>query len=76
MSMMREMPYLLANHYIVVAMRPVTFPANKADIIAKVGEVMIRNTPSGQVPFKEILEKMPLEHFSCAAEFYCALSAS
>ena len=33
MSMMREIPYLLATHYIVIAMRPITFPATKAQII-------------------------------------------
>lgn len=37
MSMMREIPYLLATHYVVIAMRPITFPATKAQIIEKVG---------------------------------------
>lgn len=76
MSMMREVPYLLTTHYIVVAMRPVTFPATKAGIIARVGDEMIQNAPDGQVPFRDILEKIPLDEFSCAAEFYCALNAS
>jgi len=76
MSFMREVPYLLTNHYIVIAMRGVSFPASKADIMEKVGEELIRSAPDEYTVFKDILQKMPLEQYSCAAEFYCALSAS
>ena len=42
MSMMREIPYLLATHYIVIAMRPITFPGKpEAQIIERVGDEMI-----------------------------------
>jgi len=76
MSYMREVPYLLTNHYIVIAMREVSFPTSKSEIIEKVGEELIRNAPDSHIPFRDILNKMPLEDYSCAAEFYCALSAS
>lgn len=76
MSMMREVPYLLMLHYVVIAMRDISFPVSKAEIIEKVGDIPIRNTPDASVPFRQILENMPLEQYSCAAEFYCALSAS
>ena len=33
MSYMREIPYLLTGHYVAIAMRPITFPATKAEII-------------------------------------------
>ena len=68
MSMMREIPYLLATHYIVIAMRPITFPATKAQIIERVGDEMIPTSPD--------VKKIPLERFGCAAEFYCAFNAS
>ena len=61
MSYMREIPYLLTGHYVAIAMRPITFPATKAEIIEKVGGEPIRT---------------PLDEFSCAAEFYCAFNAS
>lgn len=74
--MMREIPYLLGTHYMVIAMRPITFPATKVEIIEKVGEEMIRTAEDNFTPFKNILSKIPLDSFSCAAEFYCALNAS
>lgn len=76
MSMMREIPYLLGTHYMVIAMRPITFPISKEEIINKVGDKKIRTSPDGYTDFKEILQKIPLDYFSCAAEFYCALNAS
>ena len=71
MSYMREIPYLLTGHYVAIAMRPITFPASKAEIIEKVGGEPIRTSP-----FRELLAKVPLDEFSCAAEFYCAFNAS
>jgi hypothetical protein len=57
-------------------MRPVRFPATKAEIIAQVGKELIRIGPETYIAFEEVLDKLPLESFSCAAEFYCALNAS
>jgi hypothetical protein len=76
MSMMREIPYLLGTHYMVLAMRPIDFPATKQEIIARVGRELIRTGPDTYTPFEEILNTIPLDEFSCAAEFYCALNAS
>jgi hypothetical protein len=76
MSFMREVPYLLTAHYIVIAMRPISFPITLEEIIEKVGNEEIRTSPDKYTPFREILQKMPLDRFSCAAEFYCALNAS
>ena len=76
MSMMREIPSLLATHYIVIAMRPITFPATKAQIIERVGDEMIPTSPDGCTPLRELVKKIPLERFGCAAEFYCAFNAS
>ena len=76
MSMMREIPYLLATHYVVLAMRPVTFPVSERELIAQLGDVPIQTGPGSAVPFRALLEPIPLEAFSCAAEFYCALNAS
>jgi hypothetical protein len=73
---MREIPYLLTTHYIVIVMRPISFPASKAEIIEKTGEETIPDSPGTSVLFKEILRKIPLDSFSCAAEFYSALNAS
>ena len=55
MSYMREIPYLLTGHYVAIAMRPITFPATKAEIIAKVGDEPIRTSPDGCTPFRELL---------------------
>ena len=76
MSYMREIPYLLTGHYVAIAMRPITFPASKAEIIEKVGGEPIRTSPDGYTPFRELLAKVPLDEFSCAAGFYCAFNAS
>ena len=76
MRMMREIPYLLATHYVVIAMRPITFPATKAQIIEKVGDELIRTSSDGFTPLRELVEKIPLDRFRCAAEFYCAFNAS
>lgn len=45
MSYMREIPYLLTGHYVAIAMRPITFPATKAEIIEKVGGEPIPHLP-------------------------------
>lgn len=76
MSMMREIPYLLTTHYVVLAMRPVTFPVSKSELIARLGDVPIQTGPDSATPFRALLEQIPLSTFSCAAEFYCALNAS
>ena len=73
---MQNMPYMLTLHYIVLAMRNIHFPITKAELIRRVGDRQIRTSPNGSTPFSEILEKMPLDEFSCAAEFYCNHSAS
>lgn len=73
---MKEMPYMLTLHYMVLAMREIKFPITKAELIKRVGDKPIRTSPEGFTPFREIIEKMPLEAFSCAAEFYCNHSAS
>ncbi|MBP3464804.1 MAG: hypothetical protein KIG21_02610 [Angelakisella sp.] len=73
---MNPMPYMLTLHYIVLAMREVTFPITKAELLEKVGDKMIRTGPDSYTPFSEIIKKMPMDEFSCAAEFYCNHSAS
>ena len=73
---MQNMPYMLTLHYIVLAMRDIRFPITKAELIRRVGDRQIRTSPNGYTPFSEILEKIPLDEFSCAAEFYCNHSAS
>lgn len=67
---------MLALHYMVLAMRDVNFPITKEELIKKVGDKEIRTSPEGFTPFREIIEKMPMDSFSCAAEFYCNHSAS
>lgn len=73
---LQDMPYMLTVHYMVLAMRDIRFPITKAELIDRVGERMIRTSPDGYTPFREILQKLPLDSFSCAAEFYCNHSAS
>lgn len=73
---MQNMPYMLTLHYIVLAMRDIKFPITKAELLEKVGDKMIRTSPDGFTPMSEIIKKMPLDEFSCAAEFYCNHSAS
>ena len=73
---MDPMPYMLTLHYIVLAMRDVKVPTTKAELIEKLGDTPIRTSPDGYTPFKDILEKFPMDTYSCAAEFYCNHSAS
>ena len=61
---MEPMPYMLTLHYMVLAMRE------------KVGDKIIRTGPEAYTPFRVIINKMPMDEFSCAAEFYCNHSAS
>ena len=67
---MRDMPYMLTLHYIVLVMRDVRFPITKKELIDRLGDRQIRTSPDGFTAFSEILKKMPLEQYSCAAEFY------
>ena len=48
----------------------------KAELLEKVGDKMIRTGPEAYTPFRVIINKMPMDEFSCAAEFYCNHSAS
>lgn len=73
---MKEMPYMLTLHYIVLAMRDIRFPITKTELIQRVGDTPIRTGPDSYTPFRDILTKMPMDTFSCAAEFYCNHSAS
>lgn len=73
---MEPMPYMLTAHYIVIAMRDIKFPITKEDLIKRVGDTLIQTGPDSFTQFHEILSKMPMNQFSCAAEFYCNHSAS
>lgn len=73
---MQDMPYMLTVHYMVLAMRDIRFPITKAELLERVGDKLIRTGPDSFTPFREILQKLPLDSFSCAAEFYCSHSAS
>ena len=39
---MENMPYMLTVHYMVLAMREIRFPITKQELIARVGDRMIR----------------------------------
>ena len=54
----------------------IKFPITKAELLEKVGDKMIRTGPEAYTPFRVIINKMPMDEFSCAAEFYCNHSAS
>lgn len=73
---MQDMPYMLTVHYMVLAMRDIRFPITKAELLERVGDKLIRTGSDSFTPFREILQKLPLDSFSCAAEFYCSHSAS
>ena len=73
---MQNMPYMLTAHYMAMAMRDIRFPITKRALIERAGERMIRTGRTRIRRFGEILEKLPLDSFSCAAEFYSCHSAS
>ena len=62
---MNPMPYMLTLHYIVLAMREVTFPITKAELLEKVGDKMIRTGPDSYTPFSEIIN-FPVRQSSIA----------
>lgn len=73
---MKDMPYMLTNHYIALAMREVKFPTTKMDLINTVGEKKIRVGPDTYNSLQNIIKKLPQDTYSCAAEFWSNLSAS
>ena len=73
---MNPMPYMLTLHYMVLAMREITFPITKAELPEQVGDKTTTPGPEAYPPFRHIINKMPMDEFPCAAEFYCNHSAS
>lgn len=69
MSYMREIPYLLTGHYVAIAMRPITFPATKAEIIEKVGGEPIRTSPTATPPSGSCWRRCPSTNFPAPRNF-------
>ena len=69
-------PNMRTAHYMAMALRDIRSPITTRAPIPRAGERMIRTGPDAYTPFREILEKLPLDSFSCAAEFYSCHSAS
>ena len=63
------------HHYVDKIMANVSFPACKKDIIAAVGSESVPVSAEKHLSMAEILEDMGPSSYSCAAEFFCALSA-
>jgi hypothetical protein len=63
-------------HFIHKNMADIDYPTTKQDILDKVGERQICIEWDQSVPLKVFVAPIGLEHFSCAAEFYCAMIAS
>jgi hypothetical protein len=70
-----EHNFLAEGHFIHKALEPVSFPTNKAEISAKVGDVKVKNGFDSTKTINEYLDMMVVDEFSCACQFYCALYA-
>ena len=57
-------------------MGPISYPITKEEIINQVGNKQVKVDYGKEVSLAEIIQPIQLEHFDCAAQFYCALLGS
>lgn len=73
---LKPMPWLLTNHYLVIAMRDVRYPISKAELIEQIGQVEIPTGYDQVSTIESIIARLPLDYYRNAAEFFCNISAS
>jgi len=60
--------YPATMHNVMKALGEISYPITKEELIAKVGKKTVKLDFNEVVVFEEILSKMPLERYTCAAE--------
>ncbi|MDD4835029.1 MAG: hypothetical protein PHC44_09955 [Lutispora sp.] len=68
--------YRAMIHHFHKGIYDISFPTTKLQIIEKAGTRMIKVDYGKKMTIKSFVEAMPLDSYSSAAEFYCALLAS
>lgn len=63
-------------HNIVKTLEDVDYPVSKNELIERFGDKQIQNDFDSSILFKDLLEKMPLDEFCCAHEFYCNVNCA
>ncbi len=64
------------HHYVNKALGPINFPTDKATISKIAGSSVVPVGKDGSETIENLLAKIEVDRFSCAAAFFCALSAS
>lgn len=67
--------YLAVQHNINKALGAMDYPVSKKELISRVGSERIRTDHRESIPFRNILEKLPKEEYSCASDLYCCINA-
>lgn len=73
---MKGQPFVADMHFFHKAIAPVVWPATKAEIIAEVGDRVVKTGWDSQATVKELVDPILLNRFENAHEFYCAFFAS
>lgn len=66
--------YVAAQHNICQALGDIDYPVTKEALLESKGSEIIQIDFDKKIEFKEILEKLPLDSFSCAGELYNNIS--
>ncbi len=62
--------YSAYTHNIVKAMAGINYPIGKQELLEKVGDKVIQKDFDQCILFRELIEKLPQDSYSCACEFY------
>lgn len=65
--------YRAMIHNFHKAIYDIDFPANKSDIIERAGARIIKVDYEKEATIGSFVQEMPLDRYSCAAEFYSSL---
>jgi hypothetical protein len=60
----------------VMAEGKIQFPISREDIISRAGSLKTRVEQDKYIPLRDIIQKIEMEYFDCAAAFYNAYAAS
>ena len=66
--------YMALQHNLTQALRDISYPINKEELIRIAGDRVIQTNFDKKVVLKEIFEKMPIDSYSCAGELYNNIS--
>lgn len=63
-------------HFIHKQLRDVDFPVTKEALLERIGDRAVYVDWDVQIPLRTLIEPIPQEAFSCAADLYCMMIAA